>query len=118
MLMRHHTHLHQKIGLTVWLGRSLCKLAKIHTLPSALECGPGGMPGTGHAARNMQYHPASALPSSPELMQRNWGIKCSADGSFVHPEEHSCSREGKSVFDLCSAQKMLFCLSKGSVLLQ
>lgn len=105
MLMRHHTHLHQKIGSTVWLGRNLCKLAKIHTLPDALECGPGGIPGAGHAAQNMRHHPASALPASPQLMQGNWAMKRSVDGSLVHAEEHSCSREGRGVFDLCSGLK-------------
>lgn len=53
MLMRHHTHLLQKTGLPVWVERNLCKLARIHTLPDALECGPGGVPGVGKAAWNM-----------------------------------------------------------------
>lgn len=75
MLMRHHTHLLQKMGLTVWVGRNLCKLARIHTLPDALECGPGGVPGAGQATWNVRYHPASALPLSSELMQRRLVLK-------------------------------------------
>lgn len=69
MLMRLHTHLLQKIGSTVWVGRNLCELARIHTLSDTLECGPGGVPGAGQATWNMWYHHASALPSSSELMQ-------------------------------------------------
>lgn len=107
MLMRHHTHLLQKIGLTVWVERNLCKLARIHTLLDALECGPGGVPGAGQPAWNTWYHPASALPLSSELMQRRLLIlKTILLMALAHPsfaEKYSCSRKGKGVFGLCSA---------------